>query len=708
MPQPPITDSDLGFIGVNGRTDPALTKQGLVSSAKNRRFVNGVAKTRNGIKILPWSNKASGYYENKVYSENDIVRFSGLKSNHENGADSNITVTTASEAYNGVTPNYHSTSSTGPASNRFAGPYFQRTALNSGASPSLGELPVTAYNASGPSVTVNTDYWTDKGSLVFKYGSVFGAGVFRTPNGSEWLIVATTTGVFITHENNSSDELKVDGKSYASTADSTHYNKLISGTHDQVTFVQCFNKLIMFRGEDDEPLELDEDFSAGFTVVGKLTSEDLDENPEGTGLESIPNAETGVYFGNRLIVPHSRDQVAVSDYLNYTAYSPTRSSLRINSGSSDVLKAVFKFDPNTLLVFKSGSIYAVRNLYGDLASSFLDLVTDQYGLKAAKSLAAAGKDLIFLSDQRGVVSLQQTESGQTQGVDIPLSEPINNIIENINWPYAHKAVGIYNDNKYYLAVPLKGLNGDNPTENNAVLVYDFINGAWAGVDHGDSIGKLTGSTWTGIREWILKDYRGSKRLFFITSDGTLGLYDDPMFGGYMDDVINSTTNKVDDKTITTELVTRGYSGSLPDMKRFQAISVGMETWNPNFSISVIVDGVEENITLATNKKFSRTKYQTFADADYDPTNTNNDFHKANRQDYSLVVKDSNSFKIGSNGFTPNLKQSWMDRHRFLKEGRFAQVKITTQSDSSEYGVVDVKEITILGTQRSRTITSEAV
>lgn len=176
----------------------------------------------------------------------------------------------------------------------------------------------------------------------------------------------------------------------------------------------------------------------------------------------------------------------------------------------------------------------------------------------------------------------------------------------------------------------------------------------------------------------------------------------------MDDVINSTTNKVDDKTITTELVTRGYSGSLPDMKRFQAISVGMETWNPNFSISVIVDGVEENINLTTNKKFSRTKYQTFADADYDPTNANNDFHKANRQDYSLVVKDSNSFKIGSNGFTPDLKQSWMDRHRFLKEGRFAQVKITTQSDSSEYGIVDVKEITILGTQRSRTITSEAV
>jgi hypothetical protein len=64
--------------------------------------------------------------------------------------------------------------------------------------------------------------------------------------------------------------------------------------------------------------------------------------------------------------------------------------------------------------------------------------------------------------------------------------------------------------------------------------------------------------------------------------------------------------------------------------------------------------------------------------------------------------------VTAKGITPDLKQSWMDRHRFLKEGRFAQVKVTTQSDTSEYGVIDVKEITILGTQRARTITSEAV
>jgi len=339
MPQPPITDLDQGFVGVNGRTDPALTQQGLVSSAKNRRFIKGVATTRRGVKILPWSNKASGFYENVAYATGDIVRFSGLKIEGGTG-DAATVITTPAEAYNGVTPN---ADPDGPSSNRLAGPYFERTSLNSGSSQ--GQLPVTAYNTSGPAVTVNTSYWTDKGALVFKYGTVYGAGVFRTPNDIEWLVVATTTGVFITQENNASEELKVDGKTYAASADSTHYTDLITGSHDRVTFVQCFEKLIMFRGKDDAPLELSEDLAAGFKIVGKEESEDVDENPNGTGLESIPNADTGVYFGNRLVVPHGRDEIAVSDYLNYTAFEPTRSSLRVNVGSSDSLKAVFKFDP---------------------------------------------------------------------------------------------------------------------------------------------------------------------------------------------------------------------------------------------------------------------------------------------------------------------------------------------------------------------------
>ena len=228
MPQPPITDLDQGFVGVNGRTDPALTQQGLVSSAKNRRFIKGVATTRRGVKILPWSNKASGYWTVGVHAEGTIVRYSGLKITASGGGDDNTAVLTTTErdTDGGVSPSANA----GPSSNRIAGPYFKKK----GGSENLfiGEHPVTAYadNTSlvttayglgvAPSVTVSTA-WDNMGALVFKYGTVYGAGVFRTPNDIEWLVVATTTGIFITQENNASEELKVDGKTYAATADAT-------------------------------------------------------------------------------------------------------------------------------------------------------------------------------------------------------------------------------------------------------------------------------------------------------------------------------------------------------------------------------------------------------------------------------------------------------------------------------------------------------
>ena len=45
-----IVDGDTGFVGVNSRLEPSQLPQGFVASAINKRFVNGVAKTRSGIK----------------------------------------------------------------------------------------------------------------------------------------------------------------------------------------------------------------------------------------------------------------------------------------------------------------------------------------------------------------------------------------------------------------------------------------------------------------------------------------------------------------------------------------------------------------------------------------------------------------------------------------------------------------------------------
>ena len=55
----PLRDGDSGFVGVDERLDPELLGPGMVSSATNCRFRNGLAEPRKGITILPWM-KADG------------------------------------------------------------------------------------------------------------------------------------------------------------------------------------------------------------------------------------------------------------------------------------------------------------------------------------------------------------------------------------------------------------------------------------------------------------------------------------------------------------------------------------------------------------------------------------------------------------------------------------------------------------------------
>ena len=78
MPIPlPIVDGDSFFTGVNMRLDPGQLQPGQCAFAKNKRFVNGKAATRPGIKKMPWTNKAADAWTEKTYTAGEIVTYSG-------------------------------------------------------------------------------------------------------------------------------------------------------------------------------------------------------------------------------------------------------------------------------------------------------------------------------------------------------------------------------------------------------------------------------------------------------------------------------------------------------------------------------------------------------------------------------------------------------------------------------------------------------
>ena len=551
-----MQDGDAGFTGVNTRLEPGQLPVGYVSSAKNKRFNNGVAEPRNGIKKVMWAN---------------------LK--------------------------------------------------NSGTVPNIG---------------------------LIKYTNVRGVGTFNDPSGFNWLLIAINDKVYAVREGNPITTLNTG-----------------LANSDDCTFVQCFNTVVMFRGEDLAPLQMSS-IQTGFVAITQTSSDtDIDEN-DSDGTEAIPNANNGLFFQNRLLIPHSRDLVAASDFLNYTRYQPVLSSFRINQGSEDKLVALWKFDASTILCFKESSVYAVRNIYGNMADIFLDEISRGYGLKSAKAVVSVGRDVGFLSDQRGVVSLSLSESGKMQGLDVPISEPIQSVIDRINWPYAHNAAAAWHNNKYYLAVPL-----DGSTTNNKILVYDFRNQAWSGYDESGEI--------DGLTDFVTFKYQGAKRLFFM-ADGLLNLYDDPHISGFVDEAVdttNTSTRNISHTQISDEVTTRGYKCGSEDFKRFQQSNVTVSTngvvgGSGGIDVVALLDGVEETKSLVTDKRFSRTKYhQPFDKADYVETNAGDDYMTAYREDYSTDFSTAITLdNVNTSGFDPDAHQSSTQKVRFNKGGRFMQLKIS--------------------------------
>jgi hypothetical protein len=106
-------------------------------------------------------------------------------------------------------------------------------------------------------------------------------------------------------------------------------------------------------------------------------------------------------------------------------------------------------------------------------------LSSRVGCIAGRSCAAAGNDLLFLA-RDGVRSLAKTQEDGDGAVSLPLSEPIQDVMDRINLAKVHLAAGGWWRGRYMLAVPL-----DSRTVNNAVLVLNLRTGGW--------------QVWTGIQ-----------------------------------------------------------------------------------------------------------------------------------------------------------------------------------------------------------------
>lgn len=238
-----------------------------------------------------------------------------------------------------------------------------------------------------------------------------------------------------------------------------------------------------------------------------------------------PNTPHAIYYGNRHIVQTDRNTFKVSHYMSDSTWSAL-DMFSINDGSNDAMVAIVPWTLNEFVVFMRNSVFYASVGIGaylvgsavDTDNSYVKSLATDIGCIAKRSIVQAGGGIIFLSDNGIYILNPASASGASQaspeGMRLltmaqPLSAPIEDVILRINYTYAHKAVGIYWENRYYLAVPL-----DNSQVNNAVLVYNFINKQWESVD--------TYQSGFDIQSFHVAKSGNRRRLFAV--DQELGVY----------------------------------------------------------------------------------------------------------------------------------------------------------------------------------------
>lgn len=297
---------------------------------------------------------------------------------------------------------------------------------------------------------------------------------------------------------------------------------------------------------------------------------------QGLGFSHMPAPEYAAYHQRRLVMPFKYsvedsvdtftyrkilDEVIISDILDSDTYDQIYGQYRFNAGTADFNVALHSFSDDKLLVFNRNSVHLVG---GAGANATVQLITNEVGCVARQSIVQVGNNILFLSDN-GVYGANFQDLYNLRGNEVPLSSPINPVIQRINRDVWDKSVGVYFDNRYYLAVPL-----DGSQVNNAILIFNFINKQW------ESIDTTAAANWN-IANLIVAGKKSDRAVYAINTLG--GLHR-----------IDARVDAVD--LLSTEIPVQGQEASVPydipasvTTRQFTMGTMNRKRWN-NFELHV--------------------------------------------------------------------------------------------------------------------------
>jgi hypothetical protein len=261
------------------------------------------------------------------------------------------------------------------------------------------------------------------------------------------------------------------------------------------------------------------------------------------GTTTPPKPKFLEWHTNRLFAVDSTaanyDTIFVSNILDASSgqWNNVTQTLRVGAGDGDPITGLQSWQGFYLLAFKQNSTWVINaDPQLSVANWSIQSVHDSVGCSARRTICQVGADVWFLS-RTGVRSVRRVVNENQNEVQVPISQPIQDYIDRINWTVPTKCCAKYWNNRYILSVPL-----DTATEPNYTFVYNTQTQSWSGF-------------WTGWTPTIFStsNFSSSPRLTFGDSTGKVMQWHDYVA------VANEVASDFQDDgaDIATGIITRG-------------------------------------------------------------------------------------------------------------------------------------------------------
>ena len=252
-------------------------------------------------------------------------------------------------------------------------------------------------------------------------------------------------------------------------------------------------------------------------------------NTSGTGSDSPPRSNVGTFYNSRFWVLVD-NKLYYSDAFsdNYSSAFDTRAAGNNYNMPVGIERFLIGIRGKGLICGGNDEIrFITPSTVPDAGDESGILVKD--GCVANRSAVLAGDDILYLAKD-GVRGVFKTQFDTLQyKTSLPISYPLKDQLDIVNWAHIDKASAVYYDNKYFIALPTS-----SSTYNNTAWVYYPATNGWMVIEG-----------WN-VADWSVLQVNGKDKLFAIdATDGKVYYAWDGSDDNGADFTYTETTKRLD-------------------------------------------------------------------------------------------------------------------------------------------------------------------